>query len=127
MDPLVPNDSYFPDDPECANEPPFVPYALDIPRTTALFYILAGVKKGSYACSNSFFVPISLPRGLPADVTALARRWHDAWGDVFAVSWLTLAEIDAFDWNPVGCEWFREMLVFYEAFDEVRFVFWFDE
>lgn len=102
---LVPNLDYYPDDPDFAGEPEFVPPALDINRCSPLFSVLANVNNTRTATPFEF---ISLPRGIPVDASAVTRKWFAAWeGDAFAASWLTLDEIDSFDWNRVkqhyGC------------------------
>jgi len=125
-DPLVPFADHFLYQPE-AGDPLFVPTTLDIPRNRALFDILRGPKhKVSGLKLGVILDDFPRPRGLPSDVSSQAREWHDSWGDVFGASWLTLAEIDTFDWNHHGYGWFREMLTAYETYDEVRLVFWFD-
>ena len=98
VDPLVPNLDYFPDDPDFADQPEFIPKALDIARCSALFAILAGVNNTRTATPYS---PISLPRGIPADAAAETKQWFDSWEGAFAASWLTIDEIDAYDWSRV--------------------------
>jgi hypothetical protein len=97
---LVPNPSYFPDDPDFALEPQLIPNALDIPRCSALFAILANVNNGKTPVP---YESIALPRGIPSDASLETKSWYKAWGDdAFAASWLTLSEIDSFDWSRVA-------------------------
>ena len=97
---LVPNQDYFPDDPDSADEPQQVPPTLDIPRCSPLFAILANINNTRTAVS---YDSIALPRGIPDDASPeTANVWLKACGDdAFAASWLTLSEIDSFDWNRV--------------------------
>jgi len=96
---LIPNPEYYPDDPDFANEPEFVPPELDIARCSPLFSVLANVNNTRTATPFEY---ISLPRGIPDDASAVTREWFAASdGDAFAASWLTLDEIDSFDWSRV--------------------------
>lgn len=93
---LVPNVSYDADDPDFVNEPPLIPDDLDIPRCSALFAILADVNNNRTA---EPYEPISLPRGLPLDASPLTLQWYSCWaGGAFGASWLTIGEIDSYDW-----------------------------
>ena len=176
---LVPNPDFDPDDADSTAEPRIVPSAMDIPRCSPLFAILANINNSR---TNIPYETIAAPRGIPSDASAESRNWFAArQDDAFAASWLTLAEIDSFDWdrviqqygqvntqavhlfvdNPMGfpySEWpeglqisystspsdtgnvrwrstysesagfksFREMLVPFESYERVRFIFWFD-
>ena len=98
---LIPNDfsNAFDEESDCPNGPRLVPQTLDIPRCTALFSILADVQN---VRTSEPYEPISLPRGLPKDASSLSREWHSSWkGDALAASWLTITEIDAYDWQRV--------------------------
>ncbi|MFT7643834.1 MAG: hypothetical protein ACI9G1_005600 [Pirellulaceae bacterium] len=96
---LVPNPDYFPDDPESADEPEMVPHTFDIPRCSPLFAILANVNNTRTA---EPYDSIALPRGIPDDASRETKSWMKARGeDAFAASWLTLNEIDSFDWNRI--------------------------
>ena len=148
VDELVPSHIYFPDDPECENDPPMVPYSIDIPRSSGLFAVLAGIVSG--ARFEVAFRPIAEPRGLPSDASVISREWYCAWqGDAVSSSWLSFAEIDCFEWNKVvpnsvydsgtktvtlatyaeiaGYSWFRELIEPYRRCKEARFLFWFDQ
>ena len=74
-----------------------------ISRNYDLFAILADVRNGygfAGVKTGDGFIPISQPRGLPADVTAEVRSESDGWGcDGHSHSWLTLAELQAYDWD----------------------------
>lgn len=61
-------------------------------RSYILFAILAGVR-------NSYQVtPISAPKGLPSDISEVAKERADYWGvDGHSHSYLTVAELSAFD------------------------------
>lgn len=72
-------------------------------RNYDVFAMLANVRngRGFAGCdTGDGFVPISEPRGLPDDVTPEVRAESDKWGgDGHSHSWLTLAELLAYDWN----------------------------
>ena len=95
---LVPNLDYFPDDPDSVDEPEFVPPSLDIPRCSPLFAILANINNGRTAVP---YETIAQPRGIPDDATNETKSWFRAWDGAFAPSWLTLDEIDNFDWTRI--------------------------
>lgn len=62
-------------------------------RDYALFGILAGVR-----CGNR--EPIAAPRGMPEDASSEVRAECDVWAsDGHTHSWLTVAEIMAYDWT----------------------------
>src|SRR5262249_2591595 len=68
-----------------------------------LFGILANVRNGSgfAGCdTGDGFVPISVPRGLPGDVSDEVRAETNRWGeDGHSHSWFTVAELLAYDWT----------------------------
>jgi hypothetical protein len=72
-------------------------------RNYDLFAILANVRNGygfAGVVTGEGFVPIAMPRGLPADATAPVKKRSDEWGeDGHSHSWLTLAELLAYDWD----------------------------
>ncbi len=73
-----------------------VPYAKRIytERNYDFFALLAGVR------NYSVITPMVEPRGLPSDVCTEVRAESDAYGvDGHTHSWLTLAELLAFDWT----------------------------
>jgi len=105
--------------------------AIDSPictRSYILFSVLAGVR-GSYDS-------IAQPRGLPSDVSKDVRILSDDWGsDGHSHSWVTLRELQEYDWSKLGEEatylgWFVSntipMLEKLGDPDDVRLVFWFD-
>ena len=97
---LVPNPNYFPNEPEFAAQPKLIPAALDIPRCSALFAVLANVNNDRTPVP---YDTIALPRGIPSDASPETKTWFKAWGDdAFAASWLTLSEIESFDWTRVS-------------------------
>ncbi len=97
---LVPNPNYFPDDPDLADEPELIPATLEIPRCSALFAVLANVNNDRTPVPFDVIAP---RRGIPIDASKIAKTWFHAWGtDAFGASWLTLDEIDSFDWNRVS-------------------------
>ena len=63
-------------------------------RDYGMYGFLADVRNYSHA------PVIAEPRGLPDDVTAELRAEHDE-TDPFSASWLTLAELRAFDYDQV--------------------------
>lgn len=72
-------------------------------RNYDLFAILADVRNGyGFAGieTGSGFNVIAPPRGVPDDCSPEFRRWREDWGpDGHTPSWVTLAEILAFDWT----------------------------
>lgn len=69
-------------------------------RNYSAFAILAGVRQ-----RGAGFVPISEPRDLPPDISRAAQYDDDDMGlGDHSHSWLTLAELLAFDWQQVGIE-----------------------
>jgi hypothetical protein len=69
-------------------------------RNYDLFAILADVRNLRNAGTG--FNPISTPKGLPADISPEVKGESDKWDcDGHSHSWLTLAEIKAYDWNQV--------------------------
>lgn len=78
-------------------------------RNYSVFAILANVRNGhgfAGVLTGEGFNFISTPRGLPCDLSVEVRQaiddcgeHGDLWIGDHSVSWLTLAEIDAFDWK----------------------------
>lgn len=72
-------------------------------RNYSLFAILAGVRNGvgfAGCKTGEGFNPISIPRGLPVDVSFEVKRCSDLWGsDGHSHSWLTIAELKAYNWD----------------------------
>ena len=72
-------------------------------RNYDLFAILAGVRngRGFAGCDmGDGFNPISDPRGLPQDVSALLKAESDNYGsDGHSHSWFTVNELLAYDWT----------------------------
>lgn len=99
VDDLVRNLDYFPDDSDFDDQPELVPMTLDVHRCSALFAILADVNNNRTAVSYS---PISSPRGLPSDAAPVTKQWFAASDGAFAASWLTIDEIDSYDWDQVA-------------------------
>lgn len=65
------------------------------PRDYDLFAILAGVGP-----RGDNFIPIVLPRGLPDNVSDEVKEYVQSLGDeARCVSYLTLAELESFDWR----------------------------
>ncbi len=77
-------------------------------RNYSLFAILADVRNGygfAGLDTGDGFNVIAAPRGLPDDMScALASltEWVAGISEMHTPSWLTLAEIDAFDWNQTA-------------------------
>lgn len=62
-------------------------------RCYSLYAALADVR-------NHYSIePISEPRGFPEDLSEEVRKWHRENGCGHSASWLTLAEIEAYDWD----------------------------
>lgn len=74
-------------------------------RNYDLFAILADVRNGHGTAgiiTGTGFNPISEPKGLPNDVSPEVKAASDFWGsEGHSHSWLTLAELQAYDWNQV--------------------------
>ncbi|RLK09645.1 hypothetical protein DER29_6198 [Micromonospora sp. M71_S20] len=126
-------DNEFPKEKQC----PF-----DGARDYGLFGFLADVRNYSES------PVIAEPRGLPADVSAEVRAKSDDWNvDGHSHTWLTLAELLAFDYDQTFADqrgegepqvktvrrflhdWYfgrLDLLAKLGAPDDVRIVFWFD-
>lgn len=78
-------------------------HPLRIGRNYDLFAILANVRNGHGFAgveTGTGFEPISLPRGLPTDVTPEVMAASDGWnGDGHSHSWLLLSELLAVDYD----------------------------
>jgi hypothetical protein len=89
-------------------------------RNYDLFTILADVRnrRGFAGCvTGTGFNPISVPRGIPEDASPEVKRESDHWdGDGHSHSWLTIAELKAYDWTQttkhVGVVGLMEFAVF---------------
>jgi hypothetical protein len=72
-------------------------------RNYNLFAILANVRNGrgfAGITTGEGFNPISMPRGLPDDVSPEVAEKSENWGrDGHSHSWLTVSELLAFDWT----------------------------
>lgn len=72
-------------------------------RNYDLFAILANVRNGygfAGVPTGSGFEPISMPRGLPEDVSAEIKELADEWGrDGHSHSYLILSELLGYDWE----------------------------
>jgi hypothetical protein len=72
-------------------------------RNYDLFAILADVRNGRGFAgikTGEGFNPISLPKGLPEDVSPQVKKCSDNWGvDGHSHSWHTIADLLAYDWN----------------------------
>jgi hypothetical protein len=78
--------------------PEWKPKELYSVRNRPLFAILANVCNPMWAVTP--FEYISAPRGLPQDLSEQLLGWHASWdGYAVAESWLSLEELDAFDWH----------------------------
>lgn len=76
----------------------------DFPRSYDSFALMADVRNGhgfAGVDTGNGFVPIAEPRGLPADTTFKESSDDDCydWLGDHSHSWLTLAEIKAYDWS----------------------------
>jgi len=75
-------------------------------RNYDLFGMLADVRNGlgpAGCVTGSGFNPISTPKGLPDDVSPEVKRESEESGlPLHSHSWLTLAELNAYDWNQVA-------------------------
>lgn len=78
-------------------------HPLYIHRNYNLFAVLANVRNGygfaGYKTGEGF-EPVSMPRGLPQDVTSEVKAESDSLGvDGHSHSWLSLSELMAYDWE----------------------------
>ncbi len=109
-------------------------------RNYRLFAILAGVRnrRGSGdASTDEGFSPISLPKGLPEDVSPLVSKASASWdGEGHSHSYLTLRELLDYDWTQISYYKKAQTFLFISDVmprlrqlgepDDVRIVFWFD-
>lgn len=92
-DKIIPNIDYDEDDPHDLDYELCSKY---IGRSYSLFGILADVR-------NYDFNYISLPKGLPNDVSKEIKEWSDRWGnDGHSHSWFTLKELLDFNWTQTN-------------------------
>ena len=102
-------------------------------RNYNLFCALAGVRGGMFSEPTM----ISKPKGLPKDCSDLILNLAHAWGsDGHTHSYLTLKELEDFDWSPYGetCDDFKNevfsklkgLLEEKQTNEDIRIVFWFD-
>lgn len=79
-----------------------VDHPLDV-RNYDAFAVLAGVRNGrgfAGAKTGNGFRVIANPKGLPADVTHAVQKEADDWGpDGHSHSWVSLAELEAVNWE----------------------------
>lgn len=80
-------------------------HPLEIGRNYSLFGILANVRNGygfAGISTGTGFSPISMPSGLPKDVSLEVKRESDNWGvDGHSHSYLTLQDLIDYDWNQI--------------------------
>jgi hypothetical protein len=94
-EPLVENHDIFPDKDGFPN---FKPRKIYDTRNSALFAILSGIFNTAYSAEE--YQPISVPKGLPDDVSQEVKIWSDWFGEGgFGHSWLLLQELLEFDWH----------------------------
>ena len=100
-------------------------------RLYNLFAALAGVRSGHF---NEDTDPVSLPKGLPKDVSDVVKNESDRYGcDGHSHSYNTLSELMNYDWSPWGktCDSFLnevipKMKTLSRKYDNVRIVYFFD-
>jgi hypothetical protein len=91
-EPLEENSNWSDEDPD--GGPRWEPSNLYRRRNYVLFAVLANVRNATRSIEC-----ICEPRGLPDDVSQEVNRWYQRYlGDAYAAGWLSLAELDAFDW-----------------------------
>lgn len=99
-------------------------------RNYALFGALAGVR-------NHDVPKIADKRGVPEDASPETKKWSQRYGaDGHSHSWVTLAEVLAYDWSALPYEtsfpdWAKALTksparMDYKKPEHIRFVFWFD-
>jgi len=81
-----------------------VPYIYE-DRNYSVFAMLANVRNGSgfAGCdTGNGYLPISMPKGLPEDVSEGTRSEYEDWGEsCHTHSWLTVQELLDYDWERV--------------------------
>lgn len=100
-------------------------------RSYNIFCALAGVRSWHFSDSPRI---ISEPKGMPNDCCPEIKEECKRWGsDGHSHSWLTLRELQEFDWSEYGttCDKFREEVIpklqkHSKNPENVRIVFWFD-
>ena len=100
-------------------------------RNYNLFSALAGVRNYIFDGEPPMVSP---PKGLPEDCCEEIKLEREGWGsDGHSDSYLTLKELEAFDWSSYGatCDDFRKevipkMKLLADNLEDVRIVFWFD-
>jgi len=99
-------------------------------RNYNLFCALAGVRSYHFIGAPPLVSP---PKGMPKDASKIVKKFKREYGsDGHTHSYLTLLELQRFDWSPYGetCNDFRnETMKKMEGIAEphnVRIVFWFD-
>src|SRR5215813_8323405 len=66
-------------------------------RNYAVFGVLFGVR------NSTGIAPLAAGRGLPADTNEAIRADYNEWGaNAHSASFVTLAELDAYDWEQEG-------------------------
>lgn len=74
-------------------------------RNYNLFSILANVRNGygfAGIDTGDGFIPISEPKGIPKDASDFYKQEVKSWnGDGHSHSWLTLKEIEDYDWDRI--------------------------
>lgn len=71
-------------------------------RNYGLFAMLANVRNGygfAGVVTGTGYAPIAEPRGLPEDMSPEVAEWMDSYDHT--PSYLTLAELESYDWNQV--------------------------
>lgn len=71
-------------------------------RNYDLFAMLASVRNGEGFAgidTGNGFVPISKPKGFPEGFVLIDGSHEDAWMGEHSFSWLSLAELEAYDWD----------------------------
>jgi hypothetical protein len=132
-EPIFADPYYSPDREICRWNTPYTsqPYR---GRNYDLFALLAGVR------NYNKIRPISEPKGLPEDVSRIIKAYSDDWDvDGHSHSWLTLAELQAWDWasqnrmetwaEAVGSFFTETMPALAKLAKDptnIRIVFWFD-
>ena len=93
-------------------------------RDYQMFERLAGVR------AHGLREPLSIPRGLPEDISAETRSAFNDWQpDAHSISWLSLADLLRADLPADDFAGFYEHVKVLQSLgapDDVRVVFWFD-
>jgi hypothetical protein len=89
-------------EPEDPLERPLEPQGFFHDQNYSLFGVLADVRNDMFWRPK--MVPISMPRGLPPDLSPELAAWANWFGETDDPSWLLLRELEEFPWDTMTCQ-----------------------